>query len=236
MRSSSPDIEPEAEVEVRRQEPEQQRAWTALDAYAFGEAGVGAGEEGVGEAVVTAHVATDDKRVLERLQSMRGAPEEEVDGQGGEAPREEDVFVVEGQEPGSSGSLPEASVLPSPPTKAGAGPVARYDEADLSLPKYLDGAGSSATEAELAPSAPPEDEARLVPSAPPAESVPPLDMPSAPPLEDDDKVPSAPTLDDNLVPSAPPMDDELAIPTPTSSIPSAPTLHHTDSSSPLLRQ
>ncbi|KAG8731076.1 hypothetical protein FRC12_019907 [Ceratobasidium sp. 428] len=208
-------IQMERRDEAEREE-EGRRTWTALDAYAFS-------REGEGETGVTAHVATDDKQVLERLRGMRGAP-----GQGpevhavGEAPREEDVFGVEverGQEAhavGSSQAFPpppdsqtrvlpreSESALPSPPAKAGVGPVARYGETDLSLPRYLDGGRVSP----VGPSAPPDEEVGSYgPSAPPEElgpSAPPEELgPSAPPEE---IVPSAPL--EEIIPSAPPLDD-----------------------------
>ncbi|KAG8695846.1 hypothetical protein FRC08_007527, partial [Ceratobasidium sp. 394] len=152
--------------EVPREES--RRAWTALDAYAFS-------RQEEAEVGVTAHVATDDKQVLERLRGMRGAPGQDSEvQQAGEAPREEDVFgvEVEGQQApivGGSQAFPppptsqtrvlprdDESALPSPPAKTGAGPVARYGETDLSLPRYLDGARASTLE----PSAPPDEDDR----------------------------------------------------------------------------
>ncbi|KAG8683086.1 hypothetical protein FRC09_016300, partial [Ceratobasidium sp. 395] len=257
-------IQMERRGEAEREE-EGRRTWTALDAYAFS-------REEEGETAVRAHVATDDKQVLERLRRMRGAP-----GQGpevhavGEAPREEDVFGVEvenGQEAHAVGSsqafppppdsqtrvLPRESegALPSPPAKAGVGPVARYGETDLSLPRYLDGGrvspvgpsappdeevgsyGPSAPLEELGPSAPPEE---LGPSAPPEEIVPsaPLEeiIPSAPPLDDGDDGdvpgPSAAGESDLVKPSAASFEDNESGRTLV-----IPYLRRADSSSPLL--
>ncbi|KAG9083197.1 hypothetical protein FRC06_004660 [Ceratobasidium sp. 370] len=223
-----------AYVERREETPreESRGTWSALDAYAFS-------REEQAEAGMTAHVATDDKRVLERLRGMRGAPGQDTEVQeAGEAPREEDVFGVEmeGQESlavGGSQMFPpppdsqtrvlprdDEGALPSPPAKTGAGPVARYGEADLSLPRYLDGGGVST----LGPSAPPDEDDReagshdgvVGPSAPPEELVPsahPDEIgPSAPPLGDDEQlVPgsSAPPESESPKPSAPPLDQDL---------------------------
>ncbi|KAG9120750.1 hypothetical protein FRC07_003628 [Ceratobasidium sp. 392] len=217
------------------------RGWTALDAYAFSH------EEG-GEAAVTAHVATDDKQVLERLRGMRGAPEQ-VEPRVGEAPREEDVFGVEVEDQqvgeadvvGGSRAFPpppgsqtrvlpreDEAGLPSPPAKTGAGAVARYGEADLSLPGYLEGAGHS----DLGPSAPPDE---VGPSAPPEElgpSAPPVDLePSAPPIDDEPVLsgPSAPPESELLKPSAPPLEEDQV-----SLIPDMPHFERLNSSTPLL--
>ncbi|KAG8744654.1 hypothetical protein FRC10_009687 [Ceratobasidium sp. 414] len=238
-----------AERREEAQREESRGAWTTLDAYAFlreQEAKVG----------VTAHVATDDKQVLERLRRMRGAPGQDSEVQeAGEAPREEDVFGVEieGQEALAAGGsqmfppppdsqtrvLPrhDESALPSPPAKTGAGPVARYGEADLSLPGYLDGEAAST----LGPSAPPDEDDRGDgshdgPSAPPDELGPsahPDEIgPSAPPLEVDDEQlvpgPSALPEPELLKPSAPPLEEEDAHPLAT------PKLRYINSASPLL--
>ncbi|KAG9119312.1 hypothetical protein FRC07_005714, partial [Ceratobasidium sp. 392] len=184
--------------------------------------------------------------VLERLRGMRGAPEQ-VEQHAGEAPREEDVFGVEVEdrqlEAGVGGSRafpppPESQTrvlpredeagLPSPPAKTGTGPVARYGEADLSLPGYLEGAGDS----DLGPSAPPDE---VGPSAPPEElgpSAPPVDLePSAPPLDDEPELsgPSAPPESEPLKPSAPPLEEDQATLTPD-----LPHLERLNSSTPLL--
>ncbi|QRV80462.1 autophagy-related protein 16 [Ceratobasidium sp. AG-Ba] len=258
MREEREEEEPRAEV---RQEERQEtaRTWTALDAYAFSEE---SREEGV-----TAHVATDDKQVLERLRRMRGAPELEPQTEMGDAPMEEDVFTMqdEGERLGGSslGMLPpppevqtravpreDESVIPEPPAKSGSGPVARYGEADLSLPRYLEGAsgsgmvmsvegsngvfspsappeelGPSAPE-EVGPSAPPDELGSLAPSGDFVPSAPPA--PSAPPLDEDEGVtaPSAPPQSELLKPSAPPPESEPELPMPQ--------LRHLNSSSPLL--
>ncbi|CAE6436896.1 unnamed protein product [Rhizoctonia solani] len=235
---------------------EERRVWTDLDAYAFN-------HQAHREESVTAHVATDDKRVLERLCSMRGAPEEQEQQGEVHAPREEDVFGSSSGPSTPGGSLPTLSTatsnsvgvsgengtragpaqlstnepaLPLPPTKTGTGPVARYDEADLCLPRYLDGSegmrgGDGAglgivpgmSGMDMAPSAPTEEVMGIgmVPSAPPCEDV----VPSAPAFEekgtpnvasDDQLAASAPPLDDHSVPSVPPDDH------PSHSVPSAP--------------
>ncbi|KAH7338977.1 hypothetical protein B0J17DRAFT_398416 [Rhizoctonia solani] len=243
--------------EEERQEP---RVWTELDAYAFGRDGQREG--------VTAHVATDDKRVLERLHSMRGAPEE-VNGEEErvQAPRAEDVFVSEGSTPsGSSLTTPPTSedvslasgagmngALPLPPTKTGTGPVARYGEADLSLPRYLDGEAGEGMSVGgecvvpsvlegMVPSAPPCDEPEgMVPSAPALEDVcvPSLDqdsVPSAPPLDDRPSAP--PSSDDHPTPSAPPLHDDTLHPDDTSLPPTPHSLHlqRFNSACPLLSE
>ncbi|KEP48946.1 putative transmembrane protein [Rhizoctonia solani 123E] len=198
------------------EQPRERRVWTQLDAYAFG-------QEGAQEPVVTAHVATDDKHVLERLHSMRGAPEQ--DGQGDQAvqaPREEDVFASQVSTPGgsffpstsvstSASSDAGAGALPLPPSKTGTGPVARYGEADLCLPRYLDGE----EEGMGVPSAP-ED---MVPGVVPGDLVP----------GDENMLPSAPECIDmgtGMVPSAPPCDEETILP-------SAPPALEEDASFPL---
>ncbi|KAG8696022.1 hypothetical protein FRC11_001042 [Ceratobasidium sp. 423] len=223
--------------EDQPRERDERRVWTDLDAYAFGQGGM--------QGRVTAHVATDDKRVLERLHLMRGAPQEQREEEAVQAPREEDVFG-ECSTPGlsslaagsglassttgtdvcalamlaSSGGAP----LPPPPTKTGTGPVARYGEADLCLPRYLDGEGVlGGVEVEvevegMVPSEPPCEGEGVVPSAPPCEamvlpSAPPCQeemvSPSAPPCQEEMVLPSAPSLGDRgpLGPCAPPLND-----------------------------
>ncbi|CAE7072464.1 unnamed protein product [Rhizoctonia solani] len=247
-----------AHVPVEEERREESRVWTRLDDYAFG--------ENVTEREVTAHVATDDKQVLQRLLSMRGAPDEHRGEGEGRAPREEDVWslsVPSSPRDGASSSqdgapLPsetasapsefgasETGALPLPPSKTGTGPVARYGEADLSLPRYLDeegarggmagvGAGiaSAPEDMDMIPSAPegmgmvpsaPEGmdmvegmEMGMVPSAPPCEET---VLPSAPP--DLEVLPSAPPDLDEPVPTAPP---DLSAPPDSeeSVLPSAP--------------
>ncbi|KAF8594744.1 hypothetical protein BDV93DRAFT_529116 [Ceratobasidium sp. AG-I] len=269
MRSSTASsLEPAQEERREGGEREgERREWSALDAYAFG-----AGEEregGRGVEDVTAHVATDDKRVLERLRGMTGAPREEGGVEGAVAPREEDVFglprEVEGQASGSSprsastrplpspSSLPStfsppslttSGVLPAPSAKTGAGPVARYGEADLSLPRYLDGEPAPEVGEEFGvglgaglglggvPSAPPEEDV-VGASAPPlddetaAASAPPEKFlqPSAPPAEF--LQPSAPPLEEDDIPESV-HEDSPAHPL------TAPRLRHLNSSAPLL--
>ncbi|CAE6442887.1 unnamed protein product [Rhizoctonia solani] len=222
------------------EEPRERRVWTQLDAYAFG-------QEGAQEPVVTAHVATDDKHVLARLHSMRGAPEQ--DGQGDQtvqAPREEDVFASQVSTPGGS-FFPSTSVstsasevvpsesgaLPLPPSKTGTGPVARYGEADLCLPRYLDAEGGMVPgdknmlpgdgnvlpgDVNMLPSAPEcmEMGTGMVPSAPPCDEE--TVLPSAPPaLEEDGDVP-LPLVDRSSYPSdshsSPAPSDDYSSPAP----------------------
>ncbi|CAE6438802.1 unnamed protein product [Rhizoctonia solani] len=235
------------QAQAQQGEPETQapRVWTELDAYAYGQNGQGDG--------VTAHVATDDKQVLERLHSMRGAPDQ-LDGREEEervqAPRAEDVFAGgSGLSNSEDGSLPPSGdgagtgtgALPLPPTKTGTGPVARYGEADLSLPRYLDGESREGMPAGMGMGVPevvPGVLEGMVPSAPPCEE-PEGIAPSAPALEDasapldQDGVPSAPPLDDH--PSAPPLDDHPSAPPLDHSLPSAPPSddHPTPSAPPL---
>lgn len=251
---------------------ERQREWSALDAYAFGaDAAHGEEREGPGGVdSVTAHVATDDKRVLERLRGMGGAPRVEGAVEGAVAPAEEDVFDVPREIRGgeASGSSPRSAnapvflspsilstlppppasvvsglfpppasgVLPPPPAKLGAGPVARYGEADLSLPRYLDATGEeglgvgvpSAPPVEvLGASAPPEEDEEVVgASAPPEMDV--LQA-SAPPGEEMEA--SAPPAE-LLAPSAPPFEDEDSH--PLRDDPDAHPRLHANSSVPLL--
>ncbi|KAF8713635.1 hypothetical protein RHS03_00578, partial [Rhizoctonia solani] len=254
--------EPDSQPQTTREEP---RVWTALDAYAFNQGNTQ-------QESVTAHVATDDKRVLERLRSMRGVPEEEGDAREEvQAPREEDVFGSSSGPSTPGGSLPTLSTatstsaavsrngvapitpmainepastnpngpaLPLPPTKTGTGPVARYDEADLCLPRYLDGPegmhGGGGTglgivpgglgAVGMMPSVPTGETmgigmgmgmAGLVPSAPPCDEE---TVPSAPALEHDSPVPSAPSLEDEG------LEDGERKTAPAPNVPSAPPL------------
>ncbi|CAE6481829.1 unnamed protein product [Rhizoctonia solani] len=222
-------------VHEAEQEREERRVWTELDAYAYGQ---GRTEQGV-----TAHVATDDKRVLERLHLMRGAPENSREEGEVRAPREEDVFgcSTPSGSPTSglsgAGSVPGVGTgvgpLPLPPSKTGTGPVARYGEADLCLPRYLDGEGMPGEGVGMVPSVPPGEEEMGLPSAPPCHeaalpSAPPCHedsaLPSAPVFENDSgPVPSAPPIDDHPLPSAPALDGHF-VPSVPAPAPSAPTL------------
>ncbi|CAE6431901.1 unnamed protein product [Rhizoctonia solani] len=232
--------------QAREERREQPRVWTELEAYAFGQDGP--------EQTVTAHVATDDKHILERLHSMRGAPEHQHDEIPGEsvvrAPMEQDVFEHSGGSFPSTdddGSVPsDSGALPLPPSKTGAGPVARYGEADLCLPRYLDGGEGHGNEngnrngdgEGMVPSAPEDMEVDMetgmgmVPSAPPCEEE--IVLPSAPSALEDDNVPtneSAPPLD-YLSPSAPLHDDMLHPDDLASS--QTPHIRRVSSTSPLL--
>ncbi|CAE6485406.1 unnamed protein product [Rhizoctonia solani] len=231
--------------QVPEERREQLRVWTELEVYAFSQDGP--------EQMVTAHVATDDKQALERLHSMRGAPEHqqnEIPGEPAGAPMEQDVFEHSGRSFPSTdddGSVPsESSALPLPPSKTGTGPVARYGEADLCLPRYLDGGEShgngngNGNGEGMVPSAPEDMETEtgigmgmeMVPSAPPCEGE--TVLPSAPPALEDDNVPtneSAPPLD-HLSPSAPLHDDMLHPDDLASS--QTPYMRRVSSTSPLL--
>ncbi|WVQ73844.1 hypothetical protein IAR50_003425 [Cryptococcus sp. DSM 104548] len=145
-----------------------------------------------------AHVATDDKRVLERLRlgaseppasqetEERGpsAPEVVLDEQGFEIPAlhdEDDDLYEQPSQP-----LPE-TILPAPPLLSRR--LAQFHN--------LDGLGPSA------PSAPRTEPSREIPSAPPALEVEiESSAPSAPPM-DEDELPEI-----HSVPSAPPLIEE----------------------------
>lgn len=165
------------------------------------------------------HVATDDKRELERLRLGASAPpvtrvdNVDEDGAGPSAPSFdvdgdgfETLATPEGEQEGESPSRSTRHLgvpgLPAPPSST---PL-------RSLPTF-----GTESDDHLRPSAPPSPSPSAGPSAPPlsepsaphlAPSAPPLDLepsaPSAPPLDDFEDAPSVPIISE---PSAPPLDD-----------------------------
>lgn len=167
------------------------------------------------------HVATDDKRALERLRLGASAPPvARVDGDAGpSAPHIEvddsgfeTLPVIEEDE---GPSIPfSAPGMPAPPAPAALRSLHTFDgalERDISTPL--------SDPSHLVPSAPPMLANDNVPSAPP--------MPSAPPPEDDvDDVGSSPqSATAPPAPSAPPMETEEA---ETDELAGTPTLGETE--------
>ncbi|CEL63065.1 hypothetical protein RSOLAG1IB_10689 [Rhizoctonia solani AG-1 IB] len=241
--------------------PEERRVWTELDAYAFNQEG--RREESVTAHVAKddkdvlkrLYSMRDAPGEQEQEQEVHAPREEDVFGSssgpstpGGSLPTLSTATSTSiGGVPAEGGgrsahglvkSEPaalNAPALPLPPTKTGTGPVARYDEADLCLPRYLDGSEgmhgvggglgivSGVSGMGIVPSAP--EGMGLMPSAPEG-----IEMASGTPMEHvKGMVPSAPPCEE-VVPSAPVLADDEALDDgdrrtmPVPSAPSAPPL------------